>query len=188
MSMIEAMAEAARPDTRESTPRGCRTSDEVDDAAPMTNEGLGRAFRTALLLTASAERAEAAILEGIRVIDPFDVSDQSLLRETITASITAKIHGEQVEESEQGSSWLPLDLRRVLRLSRNLRHCFVLRVLVGLPREACALMLQTGTQQIDKLVCDSVQALAGLSQGEQLTRSRELLTAADSRSVPSCTR
>lgn len=159
------MSEAAQPDIRECAHRSCRTSDDVDDEVPITNEGLGQAFRTALLLTASAERAEAAILAGIRVIDPFDVSDESLMREAMTASIAAKIHEVRVEESEPGSL-LPPELRRVLRLSKDLRHGFVLRVLVGLPREVCALMLQTGTQRIDELVCDSVQALAGLSEGE----------------------
>lgn len=171
------MIEAAQPEIREYAHGNCRTSNdvvdtvnEVVDTVPITNEGLGRAFRTALLLTASAERAEAAILEGVRAMGASEVSDESLLREVMTASIASKIHEERVEEAERDSSWLPSALRRVLRLSRNLRHCFVLRVLAGLPREVCALMLQTGPQQIDELVCDSVQALAVFSRSEQPTR------------------
>lgn len=137
---------------------------------PITNDGLGRAFRTALLLTASAERAEAAVLEAIATMDPLEFSDEALLREAMAASITSRFPEAGVEEQEHGSSLLPLALRGILRLPRDLRQCFVLRVLVGLPREVCALILQTATRQrIDELVWNAVQALAVLPQGEQST-------------------
>jgi hypothetical protein len=133
---------------------------------PITDQGLERSFTTALLLTASAGRAEAAVLEGIRVVDAFELSDAALFRETLAASMEANSQKAPAAELEYASSLLPLDLRPLLRLSRDLRSCFVLRVLVGLSREVCARMLRIGIRQIDELVCDSVQALArGTGQG-----------------------
>ena len=133
-------------------------------SVPVTNDALSRTFTTALLLTGSAERAEAAVLEGIRVMDRSRVSAEALLRTTGEASISAKIPCERVEEKESASSLLPVELRRVLRLPPDFRRCFVLRVLVGLSREVCARMLQTEIHRVDELVCVSARALAGLSK------------------------
>jgi len=135
------------------------------DSGPITNEALGRTFITALLLTGSAERAEAAVFEGIQVMERGKVSDETLLLQgTMSASIAARANGPRAEEQEYASSLLPVELRRVLRLLPDFRRGFVLRVLVGLSREVCARMLQTEIQHIDELVYVAARALAGLSK------------------------
>src|SRR5260370_23544988 len=80
-------------------------------SVPITNEAQRRTFTTALLLTGSAERAEGAVLEGIRVMDRSRVSGEALLRTTGEASIAAKIPCERVEGKESASSLLPVELR-----------------------------------------------------------------------------
>jgi hypothetical protein len=134
-------------------------------SGPITMEALGRTFITAVLLTGSAERAEAAVLEGIKIMERGNVSDEALLLQgTLSASIAARADGGRVEEQEHASSLLPVELRRVLRLLPDFRRGFVLRVLIGLSREVCARMLQVEIQQIDELVCVAARALACLSK------------------------
>jgi hypothetical protein len=119
------------------------------------DEAINRAYITALVLTASPQAAEAAVLEGIRTMENDNVSGDALLQGTLTASVA-------FPSDRQGDvSSLPPELRRVSRLSTELRRCYVLRVLVGLPRETCARMLHTGIHHIDDLVCASARALAG---------------------------
>jgi hypothetical protein len=54
------------------------------------------------------------------------------------------------EELERASSMLPFELRPVLHLPLALRHCFVLRFLVSVPREACARLLHLEIRQVDE--------------------------------------
>jgi hypothetical protein len=130
----------------------------------MTNEVLGRPFITALLLTGSTEETEVAVLEGIKAMERHSFRGDALLQGTIAASIPTNIREELDEGQEQTSSVLPVELRRVLRLSQELRRCYVLRVLLGLPREICARMLRTEIHRIDELVCVSARALACLPE------------------------
>jgi hypothetical protein len=64
------------------------------------------------------------------------------------------------------SSFLPLELRWVLRLVPNLRHCFVCRVLAGLPREVCASLLHLEVRQLDESTCTAVRKLATIAANE----------------------
>src|ERR1700722_15288417 len=102
---------------------------------PMTNEALGKTYITALLFTGSEGDAEIAVLEGIRGMQRNCIRGDALLQETMAASIPTSVRGQLLEGQEQTSSQLPVELRRVLRLSQELRRCFVLRVLLGLSRE-----------------------------------------------------
>ena len=62
---------------------------------------------------------------------------------------------------------LPVELQHVLHLARNLRHCFVLRLLVGLSRALCAWLLHLETRQIDERTCAAVLELAMVRRGTQ---------------------
>jgi hypothetical protein len=128
---------------------------------------IDRAFITALLLTASAERAEAAILKGISV-DPDNAPPEALLRGTVTAALELQYETlEQTpEQLEHASHMLPIELRRVLHLSTDLRHCFVLRVLVGLPREICARLLRLDAGQIDERTCTAMLELPAVQRNK----------------------
>lgn len=111
-----------------------------------------RAFITALLLTGSAKLAEAAILEGNRAMALDHVSGEALLRGAVNAAIEppTEISEQLPEDLACASSMLPFELRRVLHLPTALRHCFVLRFLVGLPREDCARLLHLEIHQVDE--------------------------------------
>jgi hypothetical protein len=56
----------------------------------------------------------------------------------------------KMEDLERASSMLPFELWRVLHLQAALRRCYVLRFLVGLPREACGRLLRLEIRQIDE--------------------------------------
>jgi hypothetical protein len=123
------------------------------------------AFITALLLTGSMERAEAAVLDGIAALDSKDGSVDSLVSETIlAASLTARENGLEghAETTKRASSMLPFELRSVLHLPAPLRHCFVLRILAGLPRDVCASLLQLDVEQVDDGTCAALPMLANI--------------------------
>jgi hypothetical protein len=124
-------------------------------------EALKRSFVAALLLTGSAGLAETAVMEGIAWMDPNRVSDESLFQATLAASMLTNSQEEGAEERERASSMLPVALARVLRLSTELRRCFVLRILAGLPREVCSRLLRIESYRIDALACAAAGILAG---------------------------
>lgn len=113
---------------------------------------IGKAFLTALLLTGNAERAEAAILHAQGALGLDNTSGEALLRRVVNAAIAPPCETvvQLSEDLERASSNLPCELRRVLHLPAALRHCFVLRFLVGLPREACARLLHLEVPQVDE--------------------------------------
>jgi DNA-directed RNA polymerase specialized sigma24 family protein len=113
---------------------------------------VGNVFLTALLLTGSAERAEAAILHAHGVLSHDNASGEALLRGVVHAAIEPRSEAanQLPEELGRASSMLPFELRRVLHLPQALRHCFVLRFLVGLPREVCARLLHLEIRQVDE--------------------------------------
>jgi DNA-directed RNA polymerase specialized sigma24 family protein len=98
------------------------------------------------------ERAESALLEAIQLLHADDPVTDGLLRGTVRASMRAS-HGvpeQHEEELTQASSMLPRELQQVLRLSRDLRQCFVLRFLLGLSRKVCARLLHAELSEIDE--------------------------------------
>jgi hypothetical protein len=132
---------------------------------PITDEALNQAYTTAFLLTGNPAQAEASVLEGIRTMEHDNVSRDALLPGTLTASVASP------SELQSDVASLPPELRRVLRLSLDLRRSYVLRFLVGLSREVCARMLNRDIHQIDDLVCASARALAGLPELTTATSS-----------------
>jgi hypothetical protein len=122
---------------------------------------LAKAFFTALLLARSTQRAEAAVLEAIRRLDPDERFDEALVRGAIHASLTANAQAQLLspQELEAAFAAVPLELRGVLGLPPDLRRCFVLRILLQLPAEACAQMLDLKAEQIDEYTCEALWSL-----------------------------
>src|SRR5579862_4512223 len=117
------------------------------------HETLENAFIAGLLLTGSVERAEAAILESVRISCPDDLFSEALFRRTVHYLIEPQKNestAEQQKDLDRAASILPFELRCVLSLPRDLRYCYVLRVLVGLPREVCAWLLHLNTSQVEE--------------------------------------
>jgi len=121
------------------------------------------AFRTAHLLTASVHQAESAVLKAIGSFDPESDSEQTLLRSTMHAavcSVERKLQSTPNQPASTGSS-VPIELQAVLHLSKDLRRCFVLRILVGMSRQACARLLRLKVRSVDQYTRAALQCLAG---------------------------
>ena len=134
---------------------------------------IGKAFLTALLLTGSPERAEAAILEGNRVTHLDNASGEAFLRGAVNAAVEPPSEtSEQLpEDLERASSMLPFELRRVLHLPQALRHCLVLRFLVGLPREVCARLLHLEIRQVDERARTAMLELPTIQKNREVLRT-----------------
>jgi DNA-directed RNA polymerase specialized sigma24 family protein len=61
---------------------------------------------------------------------------------------------------DPATSYLPKELKAVLRLAPLLRRCFVLRILAGLPAQACARLLSLHSDMVERYTCDALQSLA----------------------------
>ena len=125
------------------------------------SNAIEKAFSTALLLTASETMSEAAVLHGIGDLSCDQISSETLQLEVVKAAIRGSV--EFVDQLTLESPILPLELRPVLLLESRPRHCFVLRVLLGMTREACSGILRLGVQEIDDAVLDAVRTLPSLS-------------------------
>jgi hypothetical protein len=137
-------------------------------------ETLENAFIAGLLLTGSVERAETAILESVRISCPDDLFSEALFRRTVHYSIEPQneFQAEQQKELDHAASILPFELRCVLNLPRNLRYCYVLRILVGLSREVCAWLLHLDTALVDQRTCAAMLELPLIQQ--RVGRSSEI--------------
>jgi hypothetical protein len=131
-------------------------------AANRVSESLNEIFTAAILLTGSAERAECAVLEGIETLGEDDVSEHMVLQATIRAAVKPEMMADEESpwEPQPAVSWLPIQLRRVLVLPLDLRHAFVLRLLLGLPRDQCSRLLQLDDGTLDEHVGQAAIVLA----------------------------
>ncbi len=125
-------------------------------------ESLNEMFTVAILLTVNADRAECAVLEGLKTLGRGPVSKAAVFQATLRAAITqAMTPGEEeAREHVVGVSWLPIELQRVLLLPKGLRHVFVLRLLLRLPRDQCSRLLQLDDKTLDERVARSAIFLA----------------------------
>jgi hypothetical protein len=110
---------------------------------------VGRAFRTAYLLTNSAEEAESAVLAGIESWNPDGESDEALFCRVMRAA-TRRHHQWEPPVRTGARLWLPDELRAVLTLAPPIRRCFVLRNLAGMSAQACACLLGLLPNQVDE--------------------------------------
>jgi len=137
-----------------------------------------RAFRTAHLLTADVHQAEIAVLKAIDLFEPEVDTEETLFRHTMHAAVLtptepmprAASHRSEPTEpmpraashrSEPTDSFVPVELQAVLNLSRDLRYCFVLRVLAGWSQLACARLLGLQGRSVDRYTWAALQCLAG---------------------------
>ncbi len=125
---------------------------------------MSRTFLVAYLLTGSATRAESAVLKAIASWGA-DRSESELFEQTIRAALQAE--GEQGQptgdDKAPKSARLAGELQAVLRLSSPLRHCYVLRVLVGMPRQACSRLLDLTMQCVDHYTYAALRGLPSLA-------------------------
>jgi hypothetical protein len=123
---------------------------------------IGRAFLMAHLLTGNIEQAERSTMEAIDSWNPGDETEATLLLKVLDAAAKAEI-----KYAPGGPVYhLPAELQAVLRLEPQPRRCFVLRVLAGLPLEACARLLRLGSRRLGRYTCAAFRCLgAGAASG-----------------------
>ena len=126
---------------------------------------LDMAFRTALILTGAMKTAEAAVMQGIGACE--DLSPRGLMIEAVRSAVRRRT------KSSDGPfevECLPPELRRLFILQPLPRHCFVLRVLVGLSPEVCAELLEVSITEFENAVYRALTQLPLLcSPRAQLT-------------------
>ena len=125
---------------------------------------LSRAFRTAHLLTADVRQAETAVLDAIDRFDPSRDPAEMLLMHTMRAAIRDPAEPsthQPVASPEAPETFVPTEMRAVLGLSRDLRRCYVMRILAGVSQEASASLLRLSTRTIDEYTCAALLRLAG---------------------------
>jgi DNA-directed RNA polymerase specialized sigma24 family protein len=122
---------------------------------------VARSFRTAYLLTNSAEEAESAVLAGIESWNPDGESDEALFHKVMCAAAHRRHQWEPPVRTE-ARLWLPEELRVVLTLAPPIRRCFVLRNLAGLSAQLCARLLGLLPDQVDEYAGAAHRCLAAL--------------------------
>ena len=115
------------------------------------------AFHTALLLAGATKTAELAVLDGIDACE--NISPRRLLIETVRSAIRRRTES----PNPDGINLLPPELRRLFGLQPMSRDCFVLRVLVQLPPELCAELLEISIIEYEEALCGALNRLPLLS-------------------------
>jgi hypothetical protein len=120
---------------------------------------LTQAIVAAYLITGSARQSEAAVMKAIALWEP-KKGLRSVLELVAGLAVKCK-HG-------AGDEWpLPPELQNVLRLPRNARRVFVLRILLGFPRDVCASELDLSVDHVDQETCAALVALGTQSFAER---------------------
>jgi hypothetical protein len=108
---------------------------------------LDMAFRTALILTGAMKTAEAAVMQGLGACE--DLSPGGLLTEAIKSAVRRRTKS---SDGPYEVECLPPELRRLFLLQPLPRHCFVLRILVGLSPDVCAELLEVSDTEFENAV------------------------------------
>jgi hypothetical protein len=108
---------------------------------------LDMAFRTALLLTGDTRTAEAAVTRAIDACEA--LSPGGILIEAVRSAVRRRT---KLSNGPYEVDGLPVELQRLFMLQPLLRHCFVLRILVGLFPEVCAELLEISIAEFEDAV------------------------------------
>ncbi len=138
---------------------------EAADRQRGIDQTVSQAFFIAHLLTADAEQAERVVLEALESWDPAEESEEMLVERVLTAGIlaTSKSAAWRWNQPTSVGAHVQPEIQAVLRLPSQLRHSFVLRVLVGLSRQAAARLLQLSPRQVDQHTCAALKCLPALA-------------------------
>lgn len=127
---------------------------------------LSRLFVAAYLLAGSAKQAEAVMLESIEQLDIKATRDGRLSWKAIARAIMLGDADSEQPPDEAPPTILPVELLRVVRLAPRLRQCFVLRILMAMPRQYCAGLLHIDARQVDENSRLAARQLANMVAGE----------------------
>ena len=116
---------------------------------------LDMAFRTALLLTGDTTTAEAAVTRAIDACEA--LSPGGILIEAVRSAVRRRT---KLSNGPYEVDGLPVELQRLFMLQPLLRHCFVLRILVGLFPEVCAELLEISVAEFEDALYGALTELA----------------------------
>jgi len=119
-----------------------------------------RAFQTAFLLSGNMAVAEAAVIDGIDACCP-DSDADGLFSETVKSAIR-RSGGPSIPGMA-----LPAELSPVLMLDRTVRHCFVMRVLVGYGLQECCRLLRLSADEVEEAVARSIREVSRRQPADQ---------------------
>ena len=120
---------------------------------------LDRALLTAHLLTGNLQQAEEVTLDAIDSWRPGEDEEEVLFQNVLSAASRVPVEPNS-SHLDPASSYMPHELKSVLRLSPRLRSCFVLHILAGLPAQACARLLGLHSDMVERYTCDALRCLA----------------------------
>jgi hypothetical protein len=125
----------------------------------MVRNALDTAFSTALLLGGSTKMAKAAVFAAIESSE--DVSQSSLVIETAKSLVRRRKNSEHPPDVR---ARLPFELGRLFLLDPIWRDSFVLRILVGLPPEVCAGILEVSVPELEEALFRALEELPHLEK------------------------
>jgi DNA-directed RNA polymerase specialized sigma24 family protein len=123
---------------------------------------LSPAYLAAILLTGSVQSAEQAVVRGLDATDR-NATNEELLRATVVASTEIMHSAKQHEVVARAVALLPIELQNVLQLPTSVRQCFVLRLLLGVPEDFSARLVDLDVGELDRNIALAAQALAQVS-------------------------
>jgi hypothetical protein len=118
---------------------------------------LAPAYLAAILLTGSAQSAEQAVVRGLDATD-MNATNEELVRATVIAS--TEIMHYQHEVVGRSVPLLPRELQNVLQLPTSVRQSFVLRLLLAMPEDFSARLVDLDVGALDRNIALAAQALA----------------------------
>jgi DNA-directed RNA polymerase specialized sigma24 family protein len=124
----------------------------------ISEEALNKIFLRAVLLTGSLNRAESAMNRAIESIENESDLDNRLTDLMIDAALSLN-QTSPTRTCERECYDLPEELLRLVRLPSKLRSAFVLHMLLNLPYERCAELMDESSANFKELLCESVLAL-----------------------------
>lgn len=138
-----------------------------------------RAYWIALLITGTGASACDAVLDCMQADGCEERDAAHFLSLLTTVAVQRSRAGTPVSEKLAAAALLPVELQRVLWLPLQLRHCFVLRVLLGMSEEEVAYVMSLDRATIAEKTCAAMRlistpamfhgAFSRTSQGMQIT-------------------
>lgn len=124
----------------------------------INSDSLRLAFWTAWLFSGDASSAELAVLDALDGCQ--DISRPDFFVGIVKSAIRRKGTS---SSSVGGLQRIPSELRRIISLQSQLRHCFVLRVLLGLSPEICAELLSIAIPELENAAHAAMRELSRAS-------------------------
>jgi hypothetical protein len=120
---------------------------------------LAPAYLAAILLTGSAESAEQAVVRGLDATD-MNATNEELVRAAVIASTKIMHSAKRHEVVSRSVPVLPRELQNVLQLPTSVRQSFVLRLLLAMPEDFSARLVDLDVGALDRNIALAAQALA----------------------------